>query len=1165
MKKFLLLFLFCSLAGFVSAQSTHKSIMQEQSEEYSKYNLAAEQQWDSLNAILNPGSIQKIMPNQKSSCSLTKMVYGWYPYWNGTVYNNFQWNLISRLSYCFYDVDYSTGNATSTHSWSTAAVIDSAFAHGVKVDLCVDLFSNLTSFLGNTTAQTTLINNIVSMVQSRGAHGVCIDFEGMTSSNKTAFATFMTNLCNQMHASVPGSKVSIAAYAGGTSAFDIPTLNQYLDYFVIMGYDYYYGGSANAGSTDPLYSTGLCLTNTLTNYLNQGVTPSKLILGLPYYGFTWPVTGTGIHASTTGTGSSVLCKTVLTNASGYYSSPIWDSASYSPYYNYNNSGQYQAWVDNYYGNGERIDVVNQRGIGGIGIWALGYDDGYSGYWNNIADKLSDCSVVNCTDTIYDMGGPSCSYFNNENYTYTIAPTGATSVSLNFTSFSTEANYDTLKIYDGPSTASPLIGNYHGTNSPGLINSSSPSLTLKWKSDGATVASGWRAVWNCSVSVDNIPPTTTINATAPWQTQNFTANFTDADNVGGSGLEKSFFNVSDYDGSERHGSAVNGFCTDEFVTLDTAWKIPASSGAWSIYTDELLQSDTTVGNSNIYASLNQNLSNRYIYYFRAMLASSVYSTYQRRFGFHFYCDDASQTNRGNSYFIFFRQESSQLEFYKVVSNTYTLSKTVTGITTTFGQWYDYKIVFDRITGKIDVYRDDVFLGSWTDPSPLATAGNYISFRTGNAKVYFDDLEVFRSRNSSATITVGAALTNEIRFQNPNPSTPSGRIRSVCNDSIGNYSSIAEQDLNIDWTPPANITAVNDGTGSDVDTISNPSSISSNWSSSSDPNSGIAYYRYCFGTSPGASDLVGWTNNGLGTSVTNSSVSLTNGLTYYCSVTAANNAGLFSDTTFSDGQILAGTAVAGFYSSDTTICKGQIISYTNTSSNANSYYWIFSGGNPQYSTSTNPTVLYDTAGTFDVELHATGFSETDTLVKHQFIIVDPKANALFTAVDTLVFLSSANVIFTNTSTDATSYFWDFGDGSTSTDQNPWHTYGSAGYYTVTLIAYNSLCGNDTLVITNYIHVDSGVGINESSPAYDAEIFPTPATNEASLYITLASSDRLDISVLDMSGKTVYLISAGTLNNGTHKFIIDIRKLDLDNGAYFIRISGNRGNQYLRFIVE
>ena len=392
-----------------------------------------------------------------------------------------------------------------------------------------------------------------------------------------------------------------------------------------------------------------------------------------------------------------------------------------------------------------------------------------------------------------------------------------------------------------------------------------------------------------INIDWTKPSTAINVTGNWQTQNFTTNFTDADNTSGSGLEKSYYTVADYNGSQWHGNPQRGFITDDFVSLDTSWKTPAASGTWAISNGALFQSDSTVNNTNIYTALKQSLSNRYIYHFKAMLASSAYSTNQRRFGVHFFCDTAYLSQRGNSYFVYFRQELGQLEFYKNVNNNSTQTKVVTGITINKGQWYDYKIIFDRITGKIDVYRDNILIGTWTDPTPLTTVGDYFSFRTGNAKVYFDSLEVFRSRYPSLTVNVGAASTNDIRYQNPNISMPSGLIKSICNDTAGNISSLVSQKINVDWSNPI-CTIVNDGLAADIDTTISLTSLSANWNASTDNNSGIAKYYYAIGTTAGATDIVNWTDNNLNTSVTKSGLPLVDGQKYFFSIKTQDGAGL-----------------------------------------------------------------------------------------------------------------------------------------------------------------------------------------------------------------------------------------------------------------------------------
>ncbi len=392
--------------------------------------------------------------------------------------------------------------------------------------------------------------------------------------------------------------------------------------------------------------------------------------------------------------------------------------------------------------------------------------------------------------------------------------------------------------------------------------------------------------------DPTAPTTQISTSSDWATASFTSTFTDIDNTGGSGMEKSYYQVLDYDGAEWHANATNGFFGDNFDSYNSAvWSVPASSGTWQVSGGNLIQNDSSINNSNIYAALDQNLSNRYLYQFNAMVDPAINSGTQHRFGFHFFSDDGSLTQRGNSYFIFFRQETSKLEFYKVVNNSPTLESTISNVTTTFGTWSDYKIIFDRTTGKIDVYRNDIFLGTWTDSSVLTNSGDYISFRTGNCKASITELKVYRSRLPSVTISVGAAATNDIRYQNPDSATYSGKIKSIVNDVAGNLSTIVSKNIYVDWTAPSCV-SVNDGNGSDIDATASMNSLSANWTTSTDPNSEIAKYWYAIGTTAGATDVVNWTDNNMNTSITNSALTLTQGQIYYFSVKAENGAGLNS---------------------------------------------------------------------------------------------------------------------------------------------------------------------------------------------------------------------------------------------------------------------------------
>ena len=127
------------------------------------------------------------------------------------------------------------------------------------------------------------------------------------------------------------------------------------------------------------------------------------------------------------------------------------------------------------------------------------------------------------------------------------------------------------------------------------------------------------------------------------------------------------------------------------------------------------------------------------------------------------------------------------------------------------------------------------------------------------------------------------------------------------------------------------------------------------------------------------------------------------------------------------------------------NGLEVSFKNQSTNAQSYSWNF--GNGKTSTQKDPTITYTSAGTYSVSLVASNGEKTDTYQQNVSVSYkQPTASFTFKTEAPL------KVVLTNTSTNATSYEWDFGDGKTSTEKNPTHRYSAVGSYIITLVAKN-----------------------------------------------------------------------------------------------------------------
>jgi PKD repeat protein len=161
------------------------------------------------------------------------------------------------------------------------------------------------------------------------------------------------------------------------------------------------------------------------------------------------------------------------------------------------------------------------------------------------------------------------------------------------------------------------------------------------------------------------------------------------------------------------------------------------------------------------------------------------------------------------------------------------------------------------------------------------------------------------------------------------------------------------------------------------------------------------------------------------------------------------------------------VANFTRTPSSGCAPINVSFTNTSTSLAGATYLWDFGNGQTSSLQNPTMFFGTSGVYQVQLIVTNLGGcSDTIVKN--VAAHPVAVASASVNDTIG-CTPFNAIFTNTSTGATSYSWDFGDGSVSTGANPSHTYTTSGIYTVTLIATNSNNCADTLVFPYSIHVN------------------------------------------------------------------------------------------------
>ena len=229
-----------------------------------------------------------------------------------------------------------------------------------------------------------------------------------------------------------------------------------------------------------------------------------------------------------------------------------------------------------------------------------------------------------------------------------------------------------------------------------------------------------------------------------------------------------------------------------------------------------------------------------------------------------------------------------------------------------------------------------------------------------------------------------------------------------------------------------------------------------------------------------------------------------------------------------------------------CPGLVVTYADTTEgDVTSWEWIFEGGIPATSMDQNPSVTYDTSGTFTTTLIVSNAMGTsDTLVQVDYIQIDSLPEAGF---DVDYTLGETVVTFTNTSILANAYEWDFGDSATSTDANPMHDYMEDGEYMVTLIAMND-CGNDTItqLVTIVTLPTASFDLMSAAGCEPFTISPssTASTNTDSLQweatgaIPNISNDAEPEFVYDSAGVyTLYLIAFNEAGSDTTSMEITV----------------------------
>ncbi len=349
--------------------------------------------------------IRRYLPRKKPY-----IIYGFLPYWN---LNKFQLNdALTHLAYFRLainkdgNVKFKENNQVDPgysrlQSDAFLDIINQLEKKKVKLEIVFTIFSDDTAkeFLASDKAQAEFMKNLDSILLAYPVTGVNLDVELTTKGGnklKEDLTQFVAKLRKHLNQKPEKVNLSIDVYPSAAleeNVWELPKLVNLVDYVIIMAYDFHRSQSTQAGPVAPLIGGGSVFASDVHQYLIKTikqVSSEKILLGVPFYGYQWQTVDYSAQAKTIPkTGHAVPYTEVVELLNQKNVKRNWNSRGLSPYLTYTkNDKNYILYYEDKNSLHYKLELVNQLNLGGIAIWALGYEGGTQELWQEIQKGLS---------------------------------------------------------------------------------------------------------------------------------------------------------------------------------------------------------------------------------------------------------------------------------------------------------------------------------------------------------------------------------------------------------------------------------------------------------------------------------------------------------------------------------------------------------------------------------------------------------------------------------------------------------------------------------------------------------------------------------------------------------------------------------------------------------
>jgi spore germination protein YaaH len=356
----------------------------------------------------------EFLPEPVASNTLepSKVVYGFLPYWNTakaqlqpelTHLGYFSLGLANNGTLLTKTADGGEPGYQKLQSDQVLELLSSIKKNGGKAEIVITQFDNdtIVAFLNSPTAHQNFLSSLDSVLLAYPFEGINIDIEytGEVSDRlRSNFVTFMKELREHVNKKYGHLNISVDIFASGANGgqiWDVQALTPHVDYFVVMAYDFHRRSSPQAGPVAPLFGGKKLWDSDISQHLRDLlllVPKEKILLGIPFYGYEWQTTSNSAQAFTfpdTGSTASIERVTeLLAQKKELNVVEHWNDAALSPYLTYRKNGQqFVIYFENSRSLSYKLDFVNQLHLGGIAIWALGYEGPSRELWDVIHHKF----------------------------------------------------------------------------------------------------------------------------------------------------------------------------------------------------------------------------------------------------------------------------------------------------------------------------------------------------------------------------------------------------------------------------------------------------------------------------------------------------------------------------------------------------------------------------------------------------------------------------------------------------------------------------------------------------------------------------------------------------------------------------------------------------------